>query len=30
MRAERDAEVAEVAVGPGQHVDAKDLLLTLR
>ena len=28
--AERDAEVAEVLVGPGRPVDAKDLLLTLR
>ncbi|HXQ64913.1 MAG TPA: pyruvate carboxylase [Steroidobacteraceae bacterium] len=30
VRAERDAEVAEVLVRPGQHVEAKDLLLTLR
>jgi len=30
VRAERDAEVAEVAVRPGQQVDAKDLLLVLR
>ncbi len=29
MRAERDAEVAEVLVRPGQQVDAKDLLVTL-
>jgi len=29
VRAERDAEIAEVAVRPGQHVDAKDLLVTL-
>jgi len=30
VRAERDAEVVEVLVRPGQHVDAKDLMLTLR
>jgi biotin carboxyl carrier protein len=30
VRADRDAEVAEVLVRPGQHVDAKDLLVTLR
>jgi len=30
VRAERDAEVAEVLVRPGQHVEAKDLLITLR
>jgi pyruvate carboxylase len=30
VRAERDAEIAEVAVRPGQQVDAKDLLVTLR
>jgi pyruvate carboxylase len=30
VRAERDAEVAEVVVRPGQHVDAKDLLVMLR
>ena len=29
VRAERDAEVAEVLVQPGQPVDAKDLLLLL-
>jgi pyruvate carboxylase len=29
VRAERDAEIAEVAVRPGQHVDAKDLLVRL-
>ena len=30
VRAEREGEVAEVVVRPGQHVDAKDLLLILR
>ncbi|MBS0376800.1 MAG: pyruvate carboxylase [Proteobacteria bacterium] len=30
VRAERDAEVVEVAVRPGQQVDAKDLLVVLR
>ena len=30
VRAERDGDVAEVHVRPGQHVDAKDLLLTLK
>ena len=30
VRAEREAEVAEVLVRPGQHVDAKDLLIILK
>jgi pyruvate carboxylase len=30
VRAERDAEVVEVLVRPGQHVDAKDLLVILK
>jgi pyruvate carboxylase len=30
VRAERDAEVLEVVVRPGQHVDAKDLLIILK
>ena len=30
VRTERDAEVVEVLVRPGQHVDAKDLLVLLR
>jgi pyruvate carboxylase len=30
VRAERDAEIAEIVVRPGQHVDAKDLLVLLR
>jgi len=30
VRAENDAEIAEVLVAPGQQVDAKDLLIVLR
>jgi len=30
VRAEAEGEVAEVAVRPGQSVDAKDLLVVLR
>jgi pyruvate carboxylase len=30
VRAERDAEMAEVLVRPGQHVEAKDLLMVLK
>ena len=30
VRAEREAEIAEVLVRPGQHVEAKDLLIVLK